>query len=789
MSETFKRKKIAILGGGMASLMAAYELTSQPGWNSLYEITIYQQGWRLGGKCASGRNVKPHTPDREPDYRIQEHGLHIFFGFYQNTFRLLKQCYEELGENGSFRTVEDAFKPHSLVVLKEYVNNRWLDLPFDFPRDNLVPWEGGGITSLWDHICRLIRFIFQTYTDTSYGKLQSSNSSSCQIPYWLKYLARQMEIGREVFDLVSDGIFLSLPDQLIQSLLKDPSRWWSWLERTSQQIGNTLENLDFSDERMFLHLAYNIAQSLPENTRTHRREHHSLILKLLERFSDHLSRIEADMEQDDDTWRLTLIDLALSNIRGLFADEVIHYRSLDALDEYDYRDWLHKHGARQASLDSAFIRVLYDLVYAFPEGNIAKPQLAAGTAIRILMTVIFQYNGAIMWKMQAGMGDVVVTPLYKVLKCRGVKFKFFHRVKKLQIDKDQKSIASITMERQVNLKNPAHEYDPLIRVKGLFCWPSEPLYEQIVDEEAKQLQKDNIDLESFWTPWPDVRPNVKQSTLNPKDGDFDVVLNNKDGDFDVVVLGISLAALPYICQDLIHAQNNPAHKKWSDMVAQIKTVTTQGGQLWLHPNLQQLGWKLSSPVLGAYVEPLDTYADMSDLIEQENWPEGHYPYNIAYFTGVIADRGIPPSSEHGFPAQEQNRVEEQAINFLENQIGNLWPDATTRENPQGLNWDLLVDFKERQGSERFDAQYWRVNIDPSERYVLSVPGSTKYRLKTDESGFSNLYLTGDWINNGYNSGCVEATAISAMQATRAILQQCFQLKYSREIIGEWDSWI
>lgn len=116
-------------------------------------------------------------------------------------------------------------------------------------------------------------------------------------------------------------------------------------------------------------------------------------------------------------------------------------------------------------------------------------------------------------------------------------------------------------------------------------------------------------------------------------------------------------------------------------------------------------------------------------------------------------------------------------------------DATQSKNPQGLNWDLLIDFQNRQGVERFKAQYWRVNINPSERYVLSVPGSSKHRLKTDESGFDNLYLAGDWINNGYNSGCVEATVMSAMQATRAILNQCFNIKYTKEIIGEWDSWL
>ncbi|MEA5552790.1 NAD(P)-binding protein [Anabaena cylindrica UHCC 0172] len=767
MSETFSPKKITILGGGLASLTTAYELTSQPGWNNLYDITIYQTGWRLGGKCASGRNLQPHPPYHEPDYRIEEHGLHIFFGFYENAFRLLNQCYEELGGNGPFSTIEDAFKPHSLIVLEEYINQQWVNLPFYFPRNSLVPWEGGGEYSLWQHICTTIKFVLQTYTEINTGQSKSTNC--------LENFNQQISLGKEIIEFLLEESLIEVPSQLIQLLLQEPNHWGEWLKNINNNWGKVFQELDFTSEEMFLNLAYNFAQFLPENTKTHKREQHQFILKLINRFTENFSNyLDTDIEQNFEIqWRLTLIDLALANIRGLLIDGVLIYRSLDHLDEYDYKQWLRKHGARETSVNSAFIRVLYDLVYGFPEGNTNNPQLAAGTAIRILMTILFQYNGAIMWKMQAGMGDTVITPLYEVLKRRGVKFKFFHVVKELHLDQNQESIAEIAIARQVNLKHPQQEYQPLIPVKDLLCWPNQPLYDQIVDAEAQKLQDQEINLESYWTPWQDV----------------ETIKLTKGKDFDIVLLGISIAALPSICQEILQAEKNPAHQQWKNMLNQVKTVTTQGGQIWLKSTLPQLGWKLPSPVLGAYVEPLDVYSDMSELLPRENWPSEYYPYNSAYFTGVIADPGIPPSSEYNFPNQEQIKVEAQAVNFLTNQIGHLWPDATLPNNPQGLNWDLLIDFQNRQGVERFKAQYWRVNINPTERYVLSVPKSTKYRLKTDASGFNNLYLAGDWINNGYNSGCVEATVMSAMQATRAILQQCFQIKYTKKIIGEWDNWI
>ncbi|EJZ12597.1 FAD-dependent oxidoreductase, partial [Mycolicibacterium vaccae] len=52
---TAKRRRVAILGGGMAGLSAAWRL-SEPGWQKRFEsVTVYQRGWRLGGKAASSR--------------------------------------------------------------------------------------------------------------------------------------------------------------------------------------------------------------------------------------------------------------------------------------------------------------------------------------------------------------------------------------------------------------------------------------------------------------------------------------------------------------------------------------------------------------------------------------------------------------------------------------------------------------------------------------------------------------------------------------------------------------
>lgn len=125
----------------------------------------------------------------------------------------------------------------------------------------------------------------------------------------------------------------------------------------------------------------------------------------------------------------------------------------------------------------------------------------------------------------------------------------------------------------------------------------------------------------------------------------------------------------------------------------------------------------------------------------------------------------PPYSDHDFPARCAAQVKGSAIAQLNGPIGALWPAVVTGH---GFQWGCLIDPQGGSGQQRFDSQYWRANVDPSERYVLSVVGSSAYRLKSDGSGFSNLYLAGDWLKTGLDAGCVEAAVMGGMQASRAI---------------------
>src|SRR6187200_2877366 len=118
------QEKIVILGGGIAALTTAFELSAASDWKDRYDITVYQMGHRLGGKGASGRN-------RAKFDRIEEHGLHLFYGFYDNAFHLMRRCYEELDRpaGAPLATLEEAFKPHSLVVFEEQYEGKWQHQP------------------------------------------------------------------------------------------------------------------------------------------------------------------------------------------------------------------------------------------------------------------------------------------------------------------------------------------------------------------------------------------------------------------------------------------------------------------------------------------------------------------------------------------------------------------------------------------------------------------------------------------------------------------------------------
>ena len=740
MPEAVKKTKVAVLGGGVGSMVTAFELTSTPELREKYDVTVYQMGWRLGGKGASGRNL-------ERQGRIEEHGLHVWFGFYENAFNCIQRCYAELGRapGTPLATWKDAFKPNGAFVLNERYKDQWVDWAVNFPRNFSTPGDGTIFPTFWDIAAEFLGWIWEIFHAATYERGPYASSSGATQP-WLRRLVDAM-LGLFGFKLAP----------------KSPSTWEKphWWDRLVEELEADVSHVRRYEELKLLALARHMAQVHSKTDGANATdEHYSLFCEMLTDFKTWLWNAWVEPHIDQKIFRelFVIFDMGTTMLCGIHEDGILE-NGFSSIDGREFMQWLREHGARDYPTlnlpSNPVLKAMYDVSFAFEGGDTNKPNIAAGVALSGALRMVMTYKGAMYWKMQAGMGDTIFSPFYEVLRRRGVRFKFFHCVDQLVVSPDAKEISEIRVIPQVSLT--VGEYDPLVLVRDLPCWPSEPLWDQLQD--GAHLKAKGVNFEEDYNPL-----DVKPITLK------------KGQDFDLIVLGISLGALPYICRDLIQQK-----KAWQDMVKHVLTVRTQAFQVWVDKTLKAgLGWEFNpQAIMGSYVEPLDTACNMDQLLNKENWPASYDLSNITYICGVLDE--IPGETFK----QATARVKTHGLNYMNDHVGHMWPKVIHpggRGQPE-FEWRVVIDPHDRTGEARFDAQYWRANYVPSERYVQSVAGSTQYRLRADGSGYDNLYLAGDWLRNGFNVGHVESATASGMQASRAICG------VPKDIPGEKDPWL
>jgi len=710
------KQRIAILGGGVSAMTTAFWLTGYPGWKHDWEIDVYQMGWRLGGKGASGRNAKMAQ-------RIEEHGLHIFLGFYDNAFRTMQELYAELARSPAepLATWDEAWKPHDHVVFMERVRGEVRPWPITFPRRPGVPGDSSQPLSGWGYVQTMLGWIAE----------------------WLKPVGLWSDANDEVVDRLIDEVDTTArahPGASGELRVRETLRgvMASVFQRVVDGISYlaSLTDLDNQLIHAAIRLAAGTAPADDSGTR------HSAVGELVQRLRDWVwARVEPVLDDNDELRRaFIMIDLATAAINGMIHDDLVGEDPYwFRIDDQSFRSWLMKHGATELTAHSAPVEAAHQLVFA------EKTDLAAGTAMGGILRMLLGYKGSIFWEMQAGMGDTIFGPMYEVLRRRGVRFHFFHRVDRLELAADKRHVDRIHIGRQILVTDGG--YDPLVDVKGLPCWPSAPLYDQL--EGGAILERSGCDLEDWWTDWIDRGPPL-------------VLERGKD--FDVVVLGTALATFPYIASEVMDAD---AHFK--RMTEQVTHTQTQAMQLWLKPDLAGLGWDGPPPIVGNYQPWLDTWADLSHLLEREDWPDGEQPGNLAYLVcRLLDDEKLPARSDHGYTARQHARVRASCREWLTLHAGALWPNAADKHDPRALNWYFLHDPLERDGEARLEAQHIRGTLNPSERYILSEPGLTKYRLRPHETGIANLLHTGDHTFTGVNASCVEAAVMSGMAAARRL---------------------
>jgi uncharacterized protein with NAD-binding domain and iron-sulfur cluster len=710
------KRRIAVLGGGCGSMAAVWALTQLPGWEEKYEITVYQMGWRLGGKGASGR-------DEENSWRILEHGLHVWGGFYENAFRVMQQCYAELppDSGNALPGWDDAFRKLSNVILQEDVGGKKINWRLDFPENDEIPGHGGVIPSPWGYVQLIVNAIRKAITHHA--------PPSAEHPLSARVSAATSD-ARPAHESILRRLFASHYD--------------------GKPHYTSPPSLDDHHPADIAGAAATLAQSMPDDPGQHAPVHHDDLLHLVEESirifaASHSSETR---EENDALRRIHLIlDLAGATIRGILRNGVLLY-GFEAINDREWREWLRENGAAEATINSCLVRGIYDYVFGFVKGVQTDRSLEAGTGTYGVLRLFFTYKGAMFWEMQAGMGDIVFAPLYRVLRRRGVEFRFFHKVTRLDVGADG-SVSAIEMLRQATVKDDA-SYEPLVIVNGVHSWPAHPRFAQL--EEGDELRERRIDLESAWADWSGTPLSLERGR-----------------DFDDVVLGISIAALPEIA-----AAVRKENRRFDTMLEKVRTVQTASMQLWFDADAERLGAPVPRRSSTACTEPLATWSDMSFLLQRERWSPDSPPRYLAYFCGELADPPeIPPYSDHQFPERMLAGFRELAQRWLEKNTGSIWSRATS--NGEALDWSLLHDPENRDGAARLDAQFFRVNIDPTERYVGSFPGTSRYRMRADQPVLPNLFITGDWVWTPFNAGCVEAAVMAGMYAARAISGETIEI--------------
>jgi hypothetical protein len=162
---------------------------------------------------------------------------------------------------------------------------------------------------------------------------------------------------------------------------------------------------------------------------------------------------------------------------------------------------------------------------------------------------------------------------------------------------------------------------------------------------------------------------------------------------------------------------------------------------------------------------------MAYVVPEEGWTSP--PATSVYFCGVLPEPADPPAEDDAsYPARRRAEVRASGEAYLDGYARILWPGAYGADGE--FRWDLLADATAAPGAPgpagraRFATQYWRANVNPSDRYVLHVPGSTRHRISPLEVAYDNMTIAGDWTYSGFHSGCVEGAVMSGLLAAHAL---------------------
>jgi uncharacterized protein with NAD-binding domain and iron-sulfur cluster len=453
-------RKVAILGGGMAGLATAWRLSNDPNWRQQFaSITVHQMGWRLGGKCATGRG---------PAGRVEEHGIHLFGGGYYNTLAMMRDVCQEAfpGTPGAFG---HRFEPQftSIDVAGQH---------------KTVSVLAPGALSL----ANALRI------DTPHELFASA------IAGLLAQLRLKEPPGPRLVSHFSLGLLPDLP-WLADAGQQVTSAWLDTVQVLVEQIRLRSDALPDTLDRLAAIVGPARGLGAAE------------FFSLIDDFVPLSAAHERLATHPFGQW-MGLLNFAYAIARGYHDDFVQQGKTFSALDDEDHADWLRRHGAWDSTLELDITLSPIRILYQYRHGDASQAghrSMGAGAYLHWQLRTL-AYVESPFWFFVQGTGDTVITPLYTVLAQRGVQFAFFHKVESLQLSADGRRVAQVRLRQQATTRS-GQPYQPL--AQGL--WPAGPRCAELNEgDEIALLPPD--ELESYWSGY------RADQTLTLSDGqDFD----------------------------------------------------------------------------------------------------------------------------------------------------------------------------------------------------------------------------------------------------------------------------
>ncbi len=709
------RHRVAILGGGLSGLTAAHELSRTPALQRRFEVTVYQMGFRLGGKLASSRNAGQF-------HRNEEHGLHVWFGFYENAFRLAREVYDRWDRPAGcpYQSVWDAFEPQHYAPFGRRTGDSFGAWQALHPRSAGKPGDGRALPGGWEALSRVVDAIRAGSTALLADLGFRLPNGAPRLLRWLAgFGLAGAPDGTVALQAVVDRV-LALVARRLAAGARAPGGF------LTVQVAARLDAL---------------LAGLQEH-----------VLPWVRRWT---GGNEALLHHVHDS-----LDFFVGLLRGVIAPRFGVYQDgdLDRLNHLEVRAWLAAAGVTAETLDrGVLVKAARDAFFQYTCGDPAQPAFEAGTAARIYLRMFFLHRGAAFYLLNGGMGEALIAPLYDVLRAQGVRFKLFHRIERLELDAQGRRVARIHMARQAE---PLAGYEPTFVYKGLRCWPSEPEWGQLHDGE--RLRQAGVDFESRFSSRDHERP----------------VLLEDGRHFDDIILALPLGTLSERGGEPSPiAAIADRHPPLRGALDGLNLAPSLAAQLWLTRS-PTTAWLAPRPSMLSWAEPLCIWSDMTPVLAHEGWERAaSAPAAVIYFCGAFAcDVPTLASTDRAGRARALDHAREAIRVQLELHGPTLWPHARTREGR--FDWELLHDPGGGEGAARLEAQYIRLNAEPTDLCDGAAPGTSRLRLEAHESGAANLALASTWIRNGINSTSVEAAVMSGMLAAHAVRGQ------GREIVGD-----